>query len=87
VDEYLIKKIDKISDDLTEIKTTQAIQTNILANQQLSIDYHILRTDTLQNEVAKILTIKKFIIDATMFSLKVIAVLTAIITIVIKVKG
>lgn len=71
---YVIKKLDSMAEDISEIKTTQAVQTLILEGQQKSIDTHIKRTNILQEEVTKILTLKAFVVNLSLFLLKVAAV-------------
>jgi hypothetical protein len=73
-------KLDKIADDITEIKINTAGISATLVAQKDSLDHHILRTDTLQeqvgilkSEVDKAKGVKDFVI----FFAKVSSVLIA----------
>jgi hypothetical protein len=47
-------KVDRLQEDITEIKITAARHEEILIKQEKNIDYHILRTDLLQSEISNV---------------------------------
>lgn len=48
-------KIDVISSDITEMKVTQAAQLEVQKAQHESLQYHIKRTDTLEEVVKPVI--------------------------------
>lgn len=45
------EKLDKILSDLSDLRTEQAVTNERLKHYNESLDYHIKRTDTLEQEV------------------------------------
>jgi len=53
-DDGLHHKIDKISEDITDIKVNMAGINSTLSSQKDSLDHHIKRTDLLEQRMEKL---------------------------------